>query len=336
MKLLNKIIRAKWFYVLIAIIIFFYFLQRDASPVPNPELGVSFSKFHSDELGLDWKKVYQATLTDLHIKNFRFSAHWPMVEPSDGKFNFNELDYQVKEAQKNNASVIIAVGRRLPGWPECHSPDWVTKLSQADQQQRVLRLIETTVNRYKGYTNIRYWQVENEPFLSYFSHITCGDLDEVFLEKEIALVRQLDPNRKILVTDSGEFGSWAGAYQAGDVFGTSQYLYIWFKNWDLPFRYPIGPWFFHIKENLIRTFYGDKPIIAIEVSSEPWLPQPIVETPMRVLLERMGPDKFQEMIDLSHESGFDDIYYWGVEWWYWMRENGHPEFWSIAKALFAK
>ena len=87
---------------------------------------------------------------------------------------------------------------------------------------------------------------------------------------------------------------------------------------------------------MIRTFYGDKPIIAIEVSSEPWLPQPIVETPMKILLERMGPDKFQEMIDLSHKSGFDDIYYWGVEWWYWMRENGHPEFWSIAKALFAE
>ena len=333
---LKRIITTKWFLIIIALAIFFYFFQRDTSLGGQQSLGVSFSKFHSDELKLDWKKVYQAALTELNIMNFRLSAHWPMVEPIDGRYNFSELDYQIKEAQKQNATVIIAVGRRLPGWPECHVPNWATKLSQSEQQKKILRYIEAIVNRYKNHDNIRYWQVENEPYLSFFSHETCNDLDEAFLIKEIDLVDKLDPTRKILITDSGEFGTWIGAYKAGDVFGTSQYLYVWFKNMNLPFRYPIGAWFFRLKENLVKTFYGTKPIIAIEVSSEPWLLQPIIETPMSVLLDRMGPDKFQEMIELSKNSGFDSIYYWGVEWWYWMRENGHPELWNIAKTLFAK
>ena len=75
-------------------------------------------------------------------------------------------------------------------------------------------------------------------------------------------------------------------------------------------------------------------MIAIEVSSEPWLLQPIIEAPMEVLLDRMGIDKFNEMIALVNGSGFDQQYFWGLEWWYWMREHGHPEYWDRAKLLY--
>ncbi len=336
-SLYMKIRRFKIFLIVILILVaVFYVLSL--RPIPKTIVyGASFSKFHSDELGLNWKKVYLALLDDLKIHNLRLSAHWPMIEPVDGKYNFSELDFQMKEAQKRNTSVILAVGRRLPGWPECHIPDWAQKLSREDRNQRILGTIETTINRYKGFNNIKYWQVENEAFLTFFSRSVCGALDEDFLKKEVSLVHKLDPTRPVLLTDSGEFGYWYSAYRDGDIFGTSIYLYIWWRHGVGPFRYPITPAFFRIKQSIVQLLNGGtkKPSFVIELSAEPWLLQPIPDTPMEVLLQRMGIDKFNEMINFSSKTGFDTIYLWGAEWWYWMREHGHPEFWNRAKELFA-
>ncbi|OGN18137.1 MAG: hypothetical protein A3F48_02310 [Candidatus Yanofskybacteria bacterium RIFCSPHIGHO2_12_FULL_41_9] len=332
---------------LVSLLIFLWILSVDYSPTPKEDFkyGVSFSRFHSDELKLDWKEVYLAILNDLEVRNFRFSAHWPLTEPEEGKYNFSELDYQIKEAQKSGASVILAVGRRLPGWPECHEPEWlqnqVSKIKDQNEKskfknERTLKYIETVINRYKNYDNIIYWQVENEPNLTFFSRSICGELDENFLKEEIALVKKLDPSRPILVTDSGEFGTWFQAYRHGDIFGTSLYLYIWWREPIGPFRYPIIPAFFRIKHNLTKLILGDKPAFVIELSSEPWLRKPILETPIETQLQRMGLDKFNEMIDFSSKTGFDTFYLWGAEWWYWMKLKGYPEFWDTARSLFSK
>ena len=298
--------------------------------------GVSFSRFHSDELQLDWKKVYLALLDDLKVRDLRLSAHWPNTEPADGEFNFSELDFQIREAQKRGASVIFAVGRRLPGWPECHDPDWINGKDINFRNKKLLEYIRTVVNRYKGFDNIKYWQVENEPYFTMFSRAGCGSFDENFLKEEIELVRQLDPGRPILLTDSGEWGAWYKAYKNGDVFGTTMYLYVYFKQGGIsePIRYPLIPAFYRIKQNIIRTILGKKPSLVIELPVEPWLLQPIVDAPIKDQLERMGLDKFNEMIRFSSKTGFDTFYLWGAEWWYWMRDHDHPEFWERARALF--
>ena len=322
-------------------------------------LGVSFSKFHSDELKLDWKKVYLALLDDLKVRNFRLSAHWPNTEPADGKFNFSELDFQMQEAKKRDASVILAVGRRLPGWPECHDPQWIQNLEPSkksdqlsppeqakfkDQKEflefrnkKLLEYIEAVVNRYKGFDNLKYWQVENEPYFNAFGTSVCGAFDENFLKEEIALVRRLDPHRPILLTDSGEWGIWYKAYKNGDAFGTTMYLYVYFKQGGIskPIKYPLVPAFYRIKRNIIETVFGKKPSLVIELSAEPWLLQPIIDTPVEAQLERMDIKKFSEMIDFGRKTGFDTFYLWGAEWWYWMKnQQNHPEFWEKAKTLF--
>ncbi len=319
--------------LLLIVVIFFLASFIFDRPAKNITYGVSFSKFHADELNLDWKKVYLALLDDLKVRNFRFSAHWPNTEPQEGKFNFSELDFQMKEAQRRGASVILAVGRRLPGWPECHNPGWLAGKDVKYQNEKLLDYTSTTVNHFKSYNNIRYWQVENEPFLGFFGRSHCDPLDESFLKQEVALVKKLDPNRQVLVTDSGEFGTWYHAYQNGDIFGTSMYLYVWNRVIG-PMRYPITPLFFRVKKTIVELFYGSKPSILIELSSEPWLLHPIVDTEMTILLDRMGIDKFNNMIDFATKTGFQNQYLWGAEWWYWMKAQGHPEYWSRAKQLF--
>ena len=329
--------------IILFLAIFLFFFVFSFRKLPSEiKYGVSFSRFHSDELKLDWKETYLALLDDLGVRRLRLTAHWPLTEPQDDKFNFSELDFQIAEAEKRGLEIILAVGRRLPGWPECHVTGWAqvesgklkVKSAVDYDKEELLEYVETVVNRYKDIPAIKYWQVENEPFLTFFSRANCGELDEDFLEEEIALVKQLDPTRSILLTDSGEFGTWLGAYKRGDVFGTSLYLYIWNKKFNLPFRYPILPAFFRFKQNLVSLIYGKKPSLIIELSAEPWLLQPIIETPISILQERMGLDKFNEMIDFASKTGFDQQYLWGAEWWYWMKEQGYSEHWEIAKKLF--
>ncbi len=341
------------FLIVVGVIFLILFLFSFKKTAAEPVYGVSFSKFHSDELKLDWKKVFLAILDDLKVRNLRLSAHWPDTEPADGKFDFSALDFQIQEAQRRGASVILAVGRRLPGWPECHEPEWLKNQAEtlcasslcidrekeinSFKQQKLLEYIEAVASRYKGFRNIKYWQVENEPFLGLFGRFACGSFDKDFFEKELALVKKIDPSRPILITESGELSTWHEAYKYGDTIGTSLYLYIWDPHRG-PFKYPNIPALFRIKQNLAHLiygiFYGKKQIIVTELSTEPWLLQPIVDTPLKTQLERMDIVKFNEMIDYGRKTGFDTFYLWGAEWWYWMRDRGHPEFWERARELF--
>src|SRR3989344_2748370 len=247
----------------------------------------------------------------------------------------------MNEARKREVSVILAVGRRLPGWPECHEPDWLSQSGSTTNyslptthynQERILKYIEAVVRRYRGYENIKYWQVENEPYLAFFSRSLCGELDEEFLQKEIELVKKLDPARPVLLTSSGEFDPWFKTYKRADVFGSSMYLYVWWETG--PFRYPITPAFFRIKQNIVDLIYGQKPKVLIELAAEPWLLQPIVNTDIKIQQERMGTDKFKEMIKFSSQTGFGEQYLWGAEWWYWLKKQGLSDHWNEAQKLF--
>lgn len=311
----------------------FYLAQK---PIPETiTYGMSFNTPYARELGLDWQVTYDAILDDLQVRQLRLAAHWPMVEPEPGKYNFSELDYQLSRAAEVEASVILAVGRRLPRWPECHIPGWVRPLSQAEQQAAQLRYMQAVVERYRHLPNIIYWQVENEPFLKAFAFEHCGELDVNFLDQEIAWVRTWDPSRPILVTDSGNLGLWTQAYQRGDAFGTSVYVHFW--NPDLgQFRTLLPPFIYRVKAGLMSLLHGNKNTLLIELSAEPWLLEPIAEVPIAVQFTRMNQDKFVDILDYARATRFDQQYLWGAEWWYWLLLRGHPEIWETGRSLFVK
>src|SRR3989338_7251012 len=101
--------KLKYFaYMLAVFIVLAYLLSINFHKPTQFTYGVSFSRFHADELKIDWKETYLALLDDLGIRHFRFSAHWPLTEPEEGKYNFEELDFQIKEAQERRVSVILA------------------------------------------------------------------------------------------------------------------------------------------------------------------------------------------------------------------------------------
>jgi hypothetical protein len=303
-------------------------------PVPEQiTYGLSYNAVYAEELGLDSREVFTAVLDELKVRHLRLAAHWTMVEPTRGTFDWSEIDFQLHTARTRQADVIMSVGRRLPRWPECHVPKWAQGLTWEEQKDEIRDLVTATVNRYKDDPSITYWQVENEPFLEVFAKEHCGELDREFLKEEIALVRSLDATRPILVTDSGNLGTWKGAYTAGDAFGTSVYVYFW--NPELgQFKTVLPPWFYRVKEGLMALLYGEKPTFLIELSAEPWLLEPIVQVPVDVQLSRMDVKKFEEILDYARETRYETQYLWGAEWWYWMRLNGRPEMWEKAQSIF--
>lgn len=331
MKLRTKIVLS-----ILAVILFLCAAVWTLSLKATPEritYGVSFNTPYARELGLDPREAYLAILDELGVRHLRLAAHWDMVEPSKDTYDWSEPDFQLREAQERGADVVFAVGRRLPRWPECHVPSWAKEMEWEAQKAEIRTYITDAVTRYKNNPAITYWQVENEPFLNVFANEHCGDLDVEFLKEEIELVRSLDSTRPILVTDSGNLGTWNGAYSAGDAFGTSVYVYFW--NSELgQFKTVLPPWFYRVKERIMKIIHGDKPTFLIELSAEPWLLEPIVNVPVDVQYSRMDIAKFNEILAYAEDTRYEKQYLWGAEWWYWLNANGHPEMWQKGKEVF--
>lgn len=312
----------------------FFLLSR----IPIPEhisYGVTYSKFRADELNLPWRDVYRALLDDLGVRKFRLVAHWPMIEPEDGVFDFSVMDYEMRLAEEYGADVTLAIGRRLPSWPECHEPEWAQNLNEAAREERILQYMERVIDRYRDSTALIRWQVENEPFIIGFAYEHCGKTNPDFLDEQIALVRALDPGRPILLTASGELGLWNGTWRRADVFGTTLYRRVWNADLNMFLTYPTTPSFFRAKKRFTELTEGPRPGIISELAAEPWPVKAIVETPLEEQLARMDIDFFDDTILFASQTGFDEQYLWGAEWWYYLKEvHDYPDFWNHAKSLF--
>jgi hypothetical protein len=319
--------------VLVAIFVFIYIFSRGRIFEKSElEYGTTFSKQQIIDLGLDWKAAYTDMLDDLGVRKLRISAYWNEIEGSEGKFDYTNLDWQVQEAEKRNVEIIMAVGGRLPRWPECHFPEWVKNAPVGEREERSLDYIKKTIERYRGRPLIVAWQIENEPFLSHFG--VCPPLNVAHLDREISLVRSLDI-RPVIVTDSGELSLWYAAAKRADIFGSTMYRNTYSSVFKSYIHYPILPGFFRFKKNIVSLFAHPKDWIVIELQAEPWCPVPYQNVTKEIRDKTMNYEKFKDMIEFSRKAGFKTFYLWGVEWWYWEKQVNHdPTMWNEAKKLF--
>jgi hypothetical protein len=294
---------------------------------------VTFSQPYAQDLGLDWKKAYEEMLEGLNVKLIRIPVYWNRVQPSPDRLEFADLDWQLDQAASHDAKVVLSIGRRVPRWPECHEPEWLKELpSEGASGRALLSFMETLVRKYQNHPAVFMWQVENEPFLGSFGQ--CPELDKDFFDSEIALVKKLDPSKPILITDSGELSLWTEAGKRGDLFGTTLYRFVFsdiFKRYWVNY---IPSWFYRAKAGLVRALNPGKPVIIAELQAEPWTTRGILNTPIEEQFKTMSMKKFESILGVARATGFTPQYLWGVEWWYWMKQNNHPEFWEKAQTLF--
>lgn len=310
-------------------------------PVDNNrkiEWGLTFSDEFSRELGLDWKMTFENIITDLKPKKIRLIAYWDNIEKSRGEYDFSDLDWQIQRATDNDIKIILAMGEKVPRWPECHIPGWASKLGAQERGQALRDYMQEVVERYRGEPAIFMWQVENEPFLAFGN---CPVREAGFLDKEIELVKFFDPSRPILTTDGGEFGKWYEAAKQGDVFGATMYRKV-YPNSIGPvtgvIQYPLSPSYFKFKNLVTHLLIGDtdKKFIIIELQGEPWFSKSVQETKYSDQIKTFSPNYFKSTIQYAKDTGFDEYYLWGAEWWYWMKVKfNDSRYWDIAKQLIS-
>lgn len=316
--------------ILLFVAAFFFF---GSPPQPKKIIwGVNFSQKHAQNLGIDWKESYSAMIDELGVRNIKLAVHWDLIEPSQGEYDFSDLDWQIKKAEEKEVNIVPIIGMKVPRWPECHVPQWAKNLSKEDQQKEILEMLKEVTERYKGSPSIKQWQVENEPL---FSFGECQWIDKDFLKKEIDLVKSLDEQKRpIIISDSGEGSFWIEAAKLGDIVGTTMYRKVWMSQFNNYLTYRFPPIFYWRKAEIIKAFF-DKKVICVELQAEPWGPKLLYDSSLGEQEKTMNLMQFQKNIEFAKKTGFDEFYLWGGEWWYWMKEKqNRPEIWNEAGKLF--
>jgi hypothetical protein len=321
---------------IIAVPFLVFYIHR---PKPQNDInyGITYSWKYADEMGLDWKDTYIKILDDLGAKNLRLVTYWEDVEATRDNYDYSNIKWQLDEAEKRDASVILSFGRKVPRYPECFEPSWWNEIPNEDVRNHELyEYVKTTVGELKHYKTIKLWQVENEPFWPFGECVHEFEFDTV--RSEIELVRSLD-DREILVQDSGEGGLWYKTYILGDYLGISMYRKIWYDFWGIffnnfiYFKYPLAHWTYAIKAGVVQVPY--QKIIVTELQGEPWGPGINSELTEEDKNSTMSRADFLATLSYAQKAGFKDLYLWGAEWWLWEKEmNDNPYFWDTAKPLF--
>ncbi len=318
-----------WILILIVIVIGFHTLpsRNGANPVPQT-WGVTFTASHAQYLGLDWKKTYREMLDDLKVRWIRLGVPWDAIEPAAGELNLVDIRWQLDEARKRGARVLLVVGRKIPRWPECHIPDWVKSLPEPEQEVQTLTMLRKVVESFKDYPAIWAWQVENEPL---FPFGDCPSPNSSLYRQEVALVRSLD-TRPIVGTDSGELSSWWTMSSIVDILGVSIYRSVYHPIIGYT-HYPFSPAMYARKAWLVRGRVGR--VISSEVQMEPWSIGGFIDQPVGDQTAVFTPEDFKKNLAFIRKTGFDTFYFWGVEWWAWMKEkNNDARYWDLARTIF--
>lgn len=323
------------FLVLLFLVLFYFFKVADNYPTKQDLshkqgfFGVTFSKKYCEELGLDWKEVYLATIDDLQVKEIRLPIYWDEIEKTKNVYDFSDYDYIIQEGEKRNVKFIINLGWRLPRWPECHAPEWATRKTLDSTKEDAVKMIQEVITHYKDNQAITVWQLENEPFFDAFG--VCPKSDEEFFKKELAALKALD-NRPVLVSASGELSSWKKEAKYGDIFGSTLYRVVWGKVTGY-IRYPIPAWIYETKASFAKIKPENRYII--ELQAEPWVPNgKIIHLSLEEENKSFNMKQFRANLQYAINTNFEKTYLWGVEWWYYKYLNGESGYWELARTIF--
>ncbi|GMU25640.1 beta-galactosidase [Patescibacteria group bacterium] len=294
--------------------------------------GVTFSSVYAQELGINWRNTLAASLDDLGVRYFRIPVYWKVVQPEENRFDWATIDYQMDEIAMREGKVLLAIGAKLPRWPECWIPDWATYKGPAGERAARLAYMEQAVRRYKDHPALAAWQVENEAL---FPFGLCPKPNRSFLKREIEFVRSLDIAHPIVTTDSGELSTWFSVAPLPDKLGFSVYRVVRTYGgfvWHYTF---IPPYWYARRALYVSPFVSE--IFVSEFQMEPWSDDSLTVTPLTEQFRTFDADQMRKNFDYAERMRIHEIYFWGVEWWWWMKTTQQDDrFWKTAKTFFER
>ena len=299
---------------IILIFLGLYTLSYSFQNPKNVEFGVTFSTKYAKELGLNPRETYNKILDDLNIKKVRLPLYWDELETFPNHFKFYKMDYYLNKASQEDVKIILVLGHKVPRWPECFAPPWVSNLTREMREEKIIKLIQSEIEYFKKFPAISAWQIENEPLLGFGVCDRRDDQTINLLKKEIEIVKSQD-SRPIIITDSGELSFWFKAMGLSDTFGITLYRQVWDKYLG-NFQFPIPPAFYTFKDQLVRTILGKGgSTIISELQAEPWLHER--ERSDQVSLDEqinlMSVSNLKDYVSYAKQTNFSQIYLWGVE-----------------------
>jgi hypothetical protein len=328
MPIINFFKNHKLLFFLILIILIYFSLWIFDFSNQNQTFGITFSETYAQSLGLNSRQAYLDILNELNFNKLRLIAYWNLIEPEKNNFNFDYLDFQINEAAKRNKEIILAIGFRVPRWPECHIPEWAKNLKNDEFQKELFNYLEKVINRYKNSPAVKIWQVENEPFLTFFG--ICPKPNEALFNHELNFVKNLDSEKPILITDSGELSPWINTIGKSEIFGTTLYRIVWNKYSGF-IKHFIPPAAYSFRAWLVKKFTPTKKIIIAELQAEPWIPNSSYSLEKQI--QTFTLKDLKNNINFARKTGISEIYLWGAEWWYLLKLNNKPQYWEEIKKL---
>lgn len=296
------------------------------------QVGVTFVAPYARHFGLDAEETMQAMIDDLGMRRFRLVSYWEEIEPVQGTYDFSDLDWQFKKAEESGSKVSLAIGLRQPRWPECHMPTWAQNQPKEVWYPQLKAFMAAVIDRYKDSPALDSYQLENEYFLEVFGE--CKDFDRDRLVDEYKLVKQLDPDRKLIVSRSNNALGFPIGEPKADEYAVSVYKRVWDKTVTKRyFEYPFPAWFYGFLAGGGEIITG-KDMIIHELQAEAWLPPnySIDTAPIEEQYKSMNPDRLHDRFEYGRASGIRTVDLWGAEWWYWMKvKHNRPELWEAAK-----
>ncbi len=296
-------------------------------PPSDPAWGVTFSPRYARQLGLDAGEAYHWVLGDLGVKRIRLPLYWDEIERTPGVYDFSDVEWYLWDAASRGVEVTLVVGQRSPRWPECHIPAWVSP-NDAGRHAALLRYVQAVTAHLKDHPAVVRWQVENEPFFSMFG--VCPQTDPDVLDAEVALAR--GTGKPVQLTASGELESWVPSGRRADLLGVSLYRKSW-NQWTGHVDYALPAAFYRLRTWLIRPFVES--VVISELQAEPWFPDLAFLQDAEMGRNLFSADDLRANAAYARKTGMPEAYFWGAEWWYFMKKQGDPSYWDAAKQLFA-
>lgn len=319
--------------------------------VQRPEqLGTTFSQLQCAYMGLDFRDAFQQ-ICELGFNRIRLCSYWNEIEPVEGQFNFSTLDWLLDTCDRYNIEVVLAVGMKVPRWPEFHFPDWLQARHNTGGRpdpidwdkplaDQALQFVEQVIQHVRHAPAIKYWQVENEPFTRL--DITGGRfLSYEFVRQEVGLTRSLAiADQKVLLTNAitlpaaqldEDDHAFAESLTQADAVGINVYTKVpagtsrFYLQPMPPYWRKLQQWQAQLKEQ------GRESWIA-EAQAEPWEPNQLVAM-NRVNYPSSSPKQAINLVQFLSDLGFDTVMLWGCEYWYWHKKNGRSDWWSAMEQL---